>query len=139
MLYALESARATRRVLWLHAARDGAHHPFATEVNRLVHALTNARSYVCYSQPGPGDTVGQGFDAKGHLSQGVFAELDVSPDADVYLCGPTRLMADMREALTGTGVAPERIHAEIFLHNSQRLNMDSMISSSMAGRFHRST
>jgi ferredoxin-NADP reductase len=27
MLYALATARSTRRVLWLHAARDGEHHP----------------------------------------------------------------------------------------------------------------
>src|SRR5262245_41813424 len=34
--------------------------------------------------------------------------------ADVYICGPTRFMADMKEVLAGLGVAPERIHVEIF-------------------------
>ena len=114
MLYALESERSVRPVLWVHAARDGEHHPFAAEVNRLVHALANARSYVCYSQPGSNDTVGQGFDAAGHLSQRDFDVLSVSPDADVYLCGPSRFMADMRDTLARSGVAAERIHVEIF-------------------------
>jgi ferredoxin-NADP reductase len=32
MLYALAAARSTQQVLWLHAARDREHHPFAAEV-----------------------------------------------------------------------------------------------------------
>src|SRR5262249_58276230 len=31
MLHALAAARSTRQVLWLHAARDREHHPFAAE------------------------------------------------------------------------------------------------------------
>jgi len=50
----------------------------------------------------------------GRFSQSVFVELGLPRDADVYLCGPTRFMADMREALTALGMAPERIHIEIF-------------------------
>src|SRR5439155_19098474 len=51
MLYALAAGRSTRQVLWLHAARDRQHHPFAAEVRRLMPALTHGRSYVCYSRP----------------------------------------------------------------------------------------
>ncbi|TMH35944.1 MAG: MOSC domain-containing protein, partial [Betaproteobacteria bacterium] len=47
MLYALAAVRSTRQVLWLHAARDRQHHPFAAEVRRLMLALTHGRSYVC--------------------------------------------------------------------------------------------
>src|SRR6185369_6421083 len=35
MLHALAAARSPRQVLWLHAARDGQHHPFAAEVRGL--------------------------------------------------------------------------------------------------------
>src|SRR5258705_10590294 len=55
MLYALAETRSTRRVLWLHAARDREHHPFAAEVRRLMLALTPGPSYVCYGRPGPSD------------------------------------------------------------------------------------
>jgi ferredoxin-NADP reductase len=114
MLHALAAARSTRQVLWLYAARDGQHHPFAAEVRRLMLALPRGRSYVCYSRPGPHDKMGEDFDATGHISRSVFDEVGVLREADVYLCGPTRFMADMKEALATLGVAPERIHVEIF-------------------------
>ena len=114
MLYALAEARSTRQVLWLHTARDRQHHPFAAEVRRLMPVLTHGRSYVCYSRPGSHDKRGEDFDATGHLSRSVFDEVGIPRDADVYLCGPTRFMADMKEALAALDVAPERIHVEIF-------------------------
>jgi ferredoxin-NADP reductase/MOSC domain-containing protein YiiM len=114
MLYALVSARSTRQVLWLHAARDREHHSFAAEVRRLMLALTHGRSYVCYSRPGSLDKIGEDFDAIGHLSRSVFDKVGLPREADVYVCGPTRFMADMKETLATLGVKPERIHIEIF-------------------------
>jgi len=114
MLHALVAARSTRQILWLHAARDAQHHPFAAEVRRLMLALTHGHSYVCYSRPGSVDKMGEDFDASGHLSRSVFDEVGVSREADIYLCGPTRFMADMKEALATLGVPPQRIHVEIF-------------------------
>src|SRR6516162_7443816 len=114
MLYALAAANSTRQILWLHAARDRQHHPFAAEVRRLMPALTHGRSYVCYSRPGSQDKMGQDFDATGHLSRSVFDEVGLPREADVYLCGPTLFMADMKVAVAALGVAPERIHVEMF-------------------------
>ena len=114
MLYALATARSTRRVLWLHAARDGEHHPFAGEVRSLMHALPHGRSYVCYSRPGSRDKMGMDFDATGHLSRSVFEEVGIPQEANVYLCGPAGFMAEMKETLATLNVAPERIHVEIF-------------------------
>ena len=114
MLQALAAAHSTRQVIWLHSARDGEHHPFTGEVRRLMPALTNGRSYVCYTKPDSNDKAGEDFNATGRFSRLVLDELGLPRDADVYLCGPTRFMADMKEALTALGVAPERIHVEIF-------------------------
>ena len=114
MLHALAAARSTRQVLWLHGARDRQHHPFAAEARRLMLALTRGRSCVYYSRPGSHDVMGQDFDASGRLPPSGFDALGVARDADVYLCGPTRFMAEMKEALAAFGVAPERTHVEIF-------------------------
>ena len=117
MLHALASERSTRQVLWLHAARDGKHHPFAAEARRLVHTLAHGRSYVCYSLPGSDDKVGRDFDASGRVSRAVFDALGVPHEAEAYLCGPNRFMADMKEMLPSAGIAPEQIRAEIFNGN----------------------
>jgi ferredoxin-NADP reductase len=114
MLYALAAAGSTRQIFWLHAARDRQHHPFGPEVRRLMRALTDGRSHVCYTRPGAHDMMGEDFDATGRLSRSVFDELGIPREADVYLCGPNSFMADMKAALAALDVAPERIHVEIF-------------------------
>ncbi len=114
MLHELATVRSTRQVLWLHGARDQQHHPFAAEVRRLMPTLMHGRTYVCYSRPDSRDKIAQDFDAIGHLSRSVFDEVGLPREADVYLCGPTRFMAGMKDALATLGVAPERIHVEIF-------------------------
>jgi ferredoxin-NADP reductase/MOSC domain-containing protein YiiM len=114
MLHALAAARSIRQVWWLHGAHDRQHHPFAAEVRRLMPALPRGRSYVCYSRPGSRDRIGEDFDAAGHLSRAVFDEAGIPREADVYLCGPAGFMAEMKEALATFGIAPERIHVELF-------------------------
>jgi ferredoxin-NADP reductase len=114
MLHTLAAERSTRQVLWLHAARDREHHPFAAEVRRLMLTLAHGRSYVCFSRPGSLDKIGEDFDIRGRLSLSMFDAAGVPQDAEVYLCGPSRFMADMKEALSTFGIEPERIHIEIF-------------------------
>src|SRR5260370_18543418 len=87
MVHALAAAHSTREILWLHAARDRQHHPFAAEARRLVLSLAHGRSYVCYSSPGSLDKAGEDFDAAGHLSRSVVDAVGLPPDAEVYLCG----------------------------------------------------
>jgi len=114
MLHFLAAQRSARPVLWLHAARDRLHHPFAAEVRKLMLELEHGRSHVRYSHPGAGDKLGEDFDACGHLSGLVFDQVGVSPEADVYICGPTRFMTETKEALAASGVARDRIQIEIF-------------------------
>ena len=114
MLYALAEARSTREIAWLQGARDGQHHPFAAEVRRLVGALAHGRRYVCYSAPRSQDQPGEDYDAAGRISRSTLDRIGAPKDADVYLCGPPRFMADLKCALTAFGIAPERIHVELF-------------------------
>jgi ferredoxin-NADP reductase/MOSC domain-containing protein YiiM/ferredoxin len=114
MLHALASTRSTRPVWWLHSARDKRHHSFAAEVRRLMLALPHGHRYVCYSRPGSEDMTTKDFDATGHLSRSVFEAVGVPRDAEVYICGPTRFIGDMKEALATLNVALERMHVEFF-------------------------
>ena len=114
MLHTLADVHSTREVLWVHAARDRQHHPFADEVRRLVRSLAQGRSYICYTKPGSSDRIGEDFDATGHLSRSVFAGFGLARDAEVYLCWPSRFMEYIKQELASFGVAPEQIHSEIF-------------------------
>jgi ferredoxin-NADP reductase/MOSC domain-containing protein YiiM len=114
MLHSLAAAHSTQQVLWLYAARDRQHHPFADEVRRLILALPGGRSFVCYSRPGTRDKHGKDFDAPGRLSRTVLEEVGIPREADFYLCGPARFMADVKHALATFGMTPERIHVEVF-------------------------
>jgi MOSC domain-containing protein YiiM/ferredoxin-NADP reductase/ferredoxin len=98
----------------LLSARDRQHHPFAAEVRRLMLALPHGRSFVCYSRPGSDDTMTGDFDATGHLSRSIFDAVGVPRNADVYICGPARFMGDMKAVLATMGLAPERMHVELF-------------------------
>jgi MOSC domain-containing protein YiiM/ferredoxin-NADP reductase len=114
MLHSLAAEHSTRQILWLYGTRDRQHHPFAAEVQTLMPALTHGHSYVCYSRPGSQDKLAEDFDETGHLSRSVFDKVGIPADADVYLCGPGRFMTDMKETLVACGVAPQRIHVELF-------------------------
>ncbi|MGA7524592.1 MAG: MOSC and FAD-binding oxidoreductase domain-containing protein [Acidobacteriaceae bacterium] len=114
MLHALAAEHSTRNVLWLHAARDRRHHPFAAEVRHLILALPHGRSCICYSRPGAQDKVRQDCDTAGHFSESTLEKVGLLPNADVYLCGPAGFMADMKAALAALGIARERIRVEIF-------------------------
>jgi ferredoxin len=83
-------------------------------VRGLIPSLARGRSHVCYSVPGSADEIGRDFDETGHLSLSVFAAVGVPRDAEVYLCGPPRFMAEMKQVLGVFGVMPAQVHIEIF-------------------------
>ena len=114
MLHALAATRSVQPVWWLHGARDGQHHPFAAEVRDLMLTLPHSHRYVCYSRPGTDDNLTEDFEATGHLTRSVFDAVDLPRDADVYICGPTHFMEDMKAALASMGVGQERMHVELF-------------------------
>jgi ferredoxin-NADP reductase len=114
MLEALRVADSDRDVWWIHGARNRADHAFAEEARRHVAALPRARSHVRYSRPAPSDVLGRDYDAEGRVTLEVLHEVDVPRDASYYVCGPTAWMREISPGLLTWGVAPERIHTEIF-------------------------
>jgi hypothetical protein len=62
MLHALAHEHSDREIWWLHGARDGRDHSFATEARTLLASLPNVRTHVYYSRPGPDDREGRDFD-----------------------------------------------------------------------------
>lgn len=114
MLHSLAAAGSARPIWWIHSARDRQHHPFIDEVRGLLSAFPQIRRLICYSRPDSNDKLGVDFDVIGHLSQAVLEQAAVPREAEVYLCGPNRFMADMKELLAGMGLDAQKLHSEIF-------------------------
>jgi ferredoxin-NADP reductase len=115
MLHRLANAASTRKVWWLHGARDGRHHPFRAEAAVLIGALPAARSHVVYSRPDPEDLARKACDEVGHLDVGVLTRLGVPPQSDFYLCGPAAFLESLEAQLRKVwGVDAARVYSEVF-------------------------
>ena len=114
MLHALAKDHANREIWWLHGARSSREDSFATEARALLASLPNARTHVCYSQPGPDDLEGRDFDSAGRLTASLLAELEPPRSAEAYICGPTAFMQDISAGLAAIGLDAEHIHTEPF-------------------------
>jgi ferredoxin-NADP reductase/predicted pyridoxine 5'-phosphate oxidase superfamily flavin-nucleotide-binding protein len=114
MLLALVAEGGARPVLFVHGARDGAHHALAREVRGAAARRNRIRVHVAYSQPRPGDEIGKEYDSVGRIDGALLASFVDDPEVRYYLCGPTRFMADVQTALERRGVAADLIHAESF-------------------------
>lgn len=114
MLHDLVCSQPWRPVWFVHGARDGRHHPFASEVKRLAERASQVRTIVAYSRPGPRDLLGRDYHRKGRVDGGLLRELPLGTDAEFHLCGPSAFMGALQQALEDRGVSEERIHTESF-------------------------
>jgi ferredoxin-NADP reductase/MOSC domain-containing protein YiiM len=114
MLHALAAEASMREIWWLYGARSGRQHPFAEETRSLLKVLPRGHSHIRYSAPDPEDQSGVDFDAPGRLNMRALQELSLPYDGDFYICGPSTFMNDLTAGLAAWGVAPNRIHTEIF-------------------------
>ena len=114
MLHALAAEASPREIWWLYGTRNRREHPFAEEVRGLLKALAHHHTHICYSSPDPQDRANVDFDAPGHLNMRVLGELNLPRNGDFYICGPSSFMSDLTAGLKELGVAPDRIHTEIF-------------------------
>jgi ferredoxin-NADP reductase/MOSC domain-containing protein YiiM len=114
MLHALATEASTRELWWLYGTRSGREHPFAEEARGLLATLPHRHSHICYSSPDPEDRPNVDFDVPGRLNMRVLQELNLPRNGDFYICGPSTFMSDLTADLAALGVAPDRIHTEIF-------------------------
>ena len=114
MLHELVGGGDSRRVWFVHGARDARHHALADEVSGLAARAPNVRLHVAFSQPSPEDELGRHYDSVGRVDGALLQKLLPELDADFYVCGPTGFMASVQEQLEARGVPPERIRSETF-------------------------
>ncbi|MBF9067237.1 MOSC and FAD-binding oxidoreductase domain-containing protein [Streptacidiphilus fuscans] len=115
MLHQLAAVQDSRPVFWIHTTRDRGHHAFADEAHALLQQLPNAHEHVYYTAgEAAAGLVAAPKVSQGRLTLASLADIGVPTEADAYLCGPAGFMGDVTEHLTALGLAPERIHRELF-------------------------
>ncbi len=114
MLHQLAGEGAARPILFVHGARDGAHHPLSEEVRDLARRYSSVAVDIAYSRPRSADVAGSDYHRQGRIQAADILELNPNTEADFYLCGPLRFMSDLTEELIAAGVDPDSIHTETF-------------------------
>jgi ferredoxin-NADP reductase/MOSC domain-containing protein YiiM len=113
MLHQLAATHSQREVWWLHGARGPHEHPLAKEARLLLHSLPHVCEHVFYSSATPAERFRMQA-AIGHLDKRSLTALGVPANAAAYICGPNAFMAAISDALAAIGIAPDRIHSELF-------------------------
>lgn len=110
----IAQTRPDRRVLFVHAARDLAHHSHREDLVAAQKRMPNLRLITFYESMDAQDHES----VPGELALGLMdaTRLPAWPrtETDVYLCGPTAFMRAQWSSLIAAGVPVSRIHREVF-------------------------
>ena len=114
MLSNIVAHRKDRRVVFVHAVRNGRVHAMKDYLRHVMAENPQVSRAVFYEEVGEGDERGVDYDYRGRIELDRIRDLVLLPDADYYLCGPVVFMRVEQEGLERMGVPKERIHSEVF-------------------------
>ncbi|MEN2468677.1 pyridoxamine 5'-phosphate oxidase family protein [Burkholderia sp. GS2Y] len=106
---ALADAEPSRRVVFVHGAREAADRPFAADLARVAAADARLSLHWFDSRP-QGDAAAQA----GRIDIAQLKRILSFDDYDFYLCGPSAFMRDLYDGLRALNVPDERIRFEAF-------------------------
>lgn len=106
---ALADDTPSRRVVFVHGARDTADRPFAAELTRI--ADNDARVSLHWFDSRPQR---DGAARPGRVDVAQLKRILPFDDYDFYLCGPSAFMRDLYDGLRALNVPDERIRFEAF-------------------------
>ncbi|WP_269503669.1 pyridoxamine 5'-phosphate oxidase family protein [Burkholderia sp. IMCC1007] len=106
---ALADDAPSRRVVFVHGARDTADRPFAAALTRIADTDARVALHWFDSQPQR-----DGAARPGRIDIAQLKRILPFDDYDFYLCGPSAFMRDLYEGLRALNVPDERIRFEAF-------------------------
>jgi ferredoxin-NADP reductase len=106
---ALADGAPSRRVVFVHGARDTADRPFATELTQIADADARVSLHWFDSRPQR-----DGVARRGRIDIAQLKRILPLDDYDFYLCGPSAFMRDLYDGLRALNVPDERIRFEAF-------------------------
>lgn len=114
MLNTLAEQDSERKVIFIHAARNGNVHAMDQHFRQLAEQNRQIHYYVCYQSPTEEDRENRLFDREGYIDLEWLRSILPSNRADFYFCGPELFMKAIYKALKEWDVPEEQIHYEFF-------------------------
>ncbi len=98
---------------FIHAAINGENHALRDEVNALSEEKENIKVHFRYSAPSAEDEHNTPHHSSGLISDEFLKEF-LTPDTEIYFCGPKPMMQHIYKALKKLGHPEEKTHFEFF-------------------------
>ncbi|KAE8354378.1 globin-like protein [Aspergillus coremiiformis] len=115
MLQTIVARGKLRRVVFVHAVRNGRVHAMKGRLARILSENPQVHRAVFYEEVnGTRDKQGVDYDFEGRADLHKIKDTVVLPDTDYYICGPKLFMDAQSQSLKEMGVAEDRIHMEVF-------------------------
>lgn len=103
-----------RQVVFVHGARRRGVHALGDHIRQLTASHPRLDTAIFYEEVGPQDRLGVDYHQVGRVDLTAIGDRVILPSADYYLCGPVPFMRAKLQELQSLGVAPSRIHYEVF-------------------------
>jgi nitric oxide dioxygenase len=114
MLKSFAAMQSNQKVTFVHAVKNGNVHAFGQEVKETISTMSNASSYICYTNPTTKDQQANLFDHEGYIDLSFMKKVVKETDATFYVCGPIPFMKTVVSLLEKLDIAEENIHYEFF-------------------------
>ncbi|KAH6874055.1 putative flavohemo protein [Thelonectria olida] len=114
MLKTVTEQGKSRRVVFVHAARNGRVHAMKSTLAKIMSENPQVSRAVYYEETTENDARGVDYDFIGRVNLSEIADMVILPGADYYICGPSPFMDAQSKGLQDLGVNRERIHMEVF-------------------------
>jgi len=114
MLGTVISHDKTRKVVFVHAVRNGKVHAMKDYLSHVMEDNPQVSRAIFYEETTDSDRKGVDFDYTGRIDFTNIKDKVLLPEANYYLCGPGPFMKAQQKSLEALGVPSERIHSEVF-------------------------
>jgi len=111
---ALGQSKATRPVIFIQGALNGAVQAFSDELRALENDYPNLRTHLRYSMPRDVDRSARRHDSEGIIDDALLDEMVAARDADYYFCGPGPMLEHVYALLRRRGIPEQNMHYEFF-------------------------
>ncbi|KAM6514393.1 Nitric oxide oxidoreductase [Fusarium falciforme] len=114
MLKKITEEGKSRRVVFIHAARNARVHAMKDTLIEIVRDNPQVTRLVYYERVEEGDTPGLDYDHEGRVDLTEVKDKVILPGADYYICGPSPFINAQSKALRNLGVDEKHIRMEVF-------------------------